>query len=597
MQNNSTGNTEHRCGYLGKRNKMSKRLILLLLTSVVMFRIPAQTLVASQNIIIEPNILYGLTNPLVNEGSPMTYYPADVAAKGAAFSMDYNNQGGTDFDGYPSGKIGAVKAGGIYYPGNFSLCGMPVQIQNLDYNFRINWSTSQANANDVNDKWWATINVIFDQAAANNEPDPLARDFDLVIQHIAYVQDDLTDKADDGYGPYWYFARNLNGSIKPFTLYLNGQTYSWAVRYKFFNYPAGDPDEYQNDKVHIKFIPINNNDKIPFFDHPLKLFIDCSKDYIAFLSLTASELLLANQKVAAPALWIKTLAAGYEVYEGNSTLRNDYFFVGIDNSPPGTVSDLSCSKVGNNINLNWDDLVISDLDHYTVYRSVNAGAYSVLMDIVRESNWTDSDVVPGNTYSYVVTASDRSYNESQVSASCSLSVSSLPVVLISLEAHAVNGNYIQVKWETSSEINNKEFVVEKSFALNEWAEIARLPGGGYSASVRHYTVFDRNPSSGVNFYRLKDVSVDGKITYSKIVSERFDRSKSIFAYPNPTNDFINIEGLCPENIRILSATGYDVTSLVSIKNSRETVIADLRKLPAGLYFLKSNCKTLKVVKN
>ena len=40
---------------------------------------------------------------------------------------------------------------------------------------------------------------------------------------------------------------------------IEGIEYQWAVRYKFFTYPEGDPNEHKNNKVHLKFIPIDNN--------------------------------------------------------------------------------------------------------------------------------------------------------------------------------------------------------------------------------------------------------------------------------------------------------------------------------------------------
>ena len=58
-------------------------------------------------------------NPVFDEGSNMTYASDTslIHLNGAAFSMHYINQdGGSNFDGYPSGIIGGVKKAGVYYP-------------------------------------------------------------------------------------------------------------------------------------------------------------------------------------------------------------------------------------------------------------------------------------------------------------------------------------------------------------------------------------------------------------------------------------------------------------------------------------------------
>mgnify|MGYP003879087085 CR=1 FL=1 len=375
----------------------------------------AQTTVAKQNVIIDTAVVYGLTNPLVNDSCPMTYYESEIDEKGAAFRFDYFNQGGSGFDGYPSGKIGSIKAGGKYSVGNPALCGMPVQIKDLDYDLRINWSTIRLNAADSDDKWWATINVIFDEDDADQEPDPSKRDFDLVIQHVSYLQDDFSDLPNTNNGRYWYFARDGQGNLKPFTLYLDGVEYQWAVRYKFFSYPSGNSNAHKNDKVHIKFIPIDNANPIPFFDHPLKDFIDCTKNYLQYISLTPSELSLANEKLAKDDLWIKQLAAGFEVYTGNYTLGNEFFFVNLDQASPQRILDLLLSRSKNGNLLSWPLSLDKGFDQFKVYRSENNGAFELVAEGIRENSYLDTDVLENSTYAYYVTQVDRSRNESDPS--------------------------------------------------------------------------------------------------------------------------------------------------------------------------------------
>lgn len=400
---------------------MLKKSTFITVFFLMTYSLKAQTVVNAFNTIIEPTIPMALTNPLYDEGSPMSYNPADVATKGAAFSLTYTNQGGTNFDGYPSGKIGSIKLRGDYYAADSSLSGMPVQIKNLKHLLRFNWDTFQQSASDISDVWWATINVIFDAGPADVEPDPLARDYDLVIQHVSYEQDDFKDVPNNGKGRYWYFARDtITQQLKPFTLHLNGQSYEWAVRYKFFNYPADSANAYQNDKVHIKFIPMNNNDTIPFFDHSLKSFVDATKEYLQYLPLTTAERELADQKVADPDLWIKGIAAGYEVYEGSFTVGNLFFYTSQDTTAPAAPQNLTCSLAGTTVNLDWDDATDADFEHYSVYRSVNMGAFVKVADSLYSSQWQDVNVSPNDQYQYFISASDRSYNASTPSDTCSL---------------------------------------------------------------------------------------------------------------------------------------------------------------------------------
>lgn len=373
--------------------------------------------VTSFTTVIKPNHNISLENALYDEGSFMTYdsSSAMINLNGAAFSIDYINQdGGTSFDGYPSGSIGGVRKSGVYYPGNYSACGMPVQLQSLEHDFRLKWKTFQINADDIDDKWWATINVIFDIGDSNLFPVGTERDFDIVIQFQRYEQDALADNPNTG-GAYWWFARDSNGDIKPFSLMIEGIDYQWAIRYKFFNYPSGHNSEHKNNKVHIKFIPIDNN-HIPLeLDHPLKRFVDATVDYLQYVNLPTAELNLANQKVANPNLWVKKVSAGYEVYSGNSTLGQDYFYTIVDNITPDEPTNLTLTPLANSFVLNWDTHPTDNYESYTVYRSENGGQFTKLDSLIYTNTYEDSTIVNGLDYQYYVTVLDRSFNESSPS--------------------------------------------------------------------------------------------------------------------------------------------------------------------------------------
>ena len=400
---------------INKRMKARWVFILtLLLTSVVKSQIDTIT---SFITILKSNHNIGLENPVFDEGSVMIYdsNPAVIDSNGAAFSIHYINQdGGDSFDGYPSGTIGGIKKTGIYYPGNYSVSGMPVQLENLENDFRIKWKTFQENANDPDDKWWATINVIFDIGDANLEPLQINRDYDLVIQFERYEQDDLTDKSNTG-GAYWWFARDSNGFIKPFSLMIEGVEYQWAVRYKFFYYPPGNPNEYKNDKVHIKFIPIDNNHIPSELDHPLKTFVDATVDYLQDVDLPNAERILANQKVGDPNLWVKSVSAGYEIYSGNSTIGQDHFYTVIDTIQPDSPTNLALTRLNDNFVLNWDINSSDSYESYTIYRSENEGPFTKLDSLVYTNNYEDATISNDKKYRYYITVLDRSLNESSPS--------------------------------------------------------------------------------------------------------------------------------------------------------------------------------------
>lgn len=264
--------------------------------------------------------------------SSMAYCNDDITNSGAAFELNYVDpnpntlQGG--MDGYTNGAIGGFQNGGTWYPSDASLTGMPILLSNLDDSMILQWKVSQDNAWDEDsdttsaDKWMASINMVFDSGDWNEKPDNDLRHYDVVIMSNSYnFKSELIDTLPDDTGnKRSYFARN-GDDLRTFDIVVEGKTYQYAVRYKFY-YNSGDA---RNDKVHVKFIPIDKNNVPPYLNHSVKAFIDSSKAYLKFTQIPDDRSALVEEKVADPTLYLKSIRAGYEVYKGESTLRNDYF--------------------------------------------------------------------------------------------------------------------------------------------------------------------------------------------------------------------------------------------------------------------------------
>lgn len=111
---------------------------------------------------IEVNKL-ALTNALNDHNvTAMTYCPDHVAEYGSAFELNYVYEGGTGMDGYPNGLVGGYKQNGRWIPSDKRLSGMPVRLSELSDDMVIQWKVSQENALGIEDKWMASINMIFD---------------------------------------------------------------------------------------------------------------------------------------------------------------------------------------------------------------------------------------------------------------------------------------------------------------------------------------------------------------------------------------------------------------------------------------------------
>ncbi|MCB9256763.1 MAG: T9SS type A sorting domain-containing protein [Chitinophagales bacterium] len=113
----------------------------------------------------------------------------------------------------------------------------------------------------------------------------------------------------------------------------------------------------------------------------------------------------------------------------------------------------------------------------------------------------------------------------------------LPVELLFLEAKAIQNEFIQLSWETLSEINNSGFEILRSEDGINFESIAWKIGAGSSTSLQDYFIHDYEVEQGqVYYYRLKQIDFDGSASLSAIVSAKLlveNGSTQIWVYPNP----------------------------------------------------------------
>jgi hypothetical protein len=163
----------------------------------------------------------------------------------------------------------------------------------------------------------------------------------------------------------------------------------------------------------------------------------------------------------------------------------------------------------------------------------------------------------------------------------------LPVKLISFTGKS-ESNSVKLSWQTSGEINSAFFEIEKSTDGNNFRQIGSAPTSGTTQSVKTYSFTDNKPFTGTNYYRLKQVDLDGRFTHSQVIKILLSKGNELFTvFPNPVSDFMNISYQGTENkiqLRLLNVTGqqikkYEVKAQPNIRIS----ISDLQK---GVYFIE-----------
>ena len=169
----------------------------------------------------------------------------------------------------------------------------------------------------------------------------------------------------------------------------------------------------------------------------------------------------------------------------------------------------------------------------------------------------------------------------------------LPVELLYFNAEVNEQKKVDISWATASELNNDYFVVQRSKDAINWQTVTEIDGAGNSNVFLSYATTDDLPFSGISYYRLKQVDIDNKTTYSDIRLVKLDVIDKISVYPNPVKNFciINLNQQSDiQTLELYNTNGTKVKS-VSVEKS-ETVNLDMSNLETGVYILYADNKVV-----
>ncbi len=111
----------------------------------------------------------------------------------------------------------------------------------------------------------------------------------------------------------------------------------------------------------------------------------------------------------------------------------------------------------------------------------------------------------------------------------------LPVEFITFDGLLLTDRTIRLNWTTSNSQDHSYFEVEKSLTNSSFTAIGRVTGG-----VPYYFI-DISPNAGNNYYRIKEVTLSGKVVYSRIINIVYNNGQLILTiYPNPVRDVVNL---------------------------------------------------------
>jgi hypothetical protein len=172
----------------------------------------------------------------------------------------------------------------------------------------------------------------------------------------------------------------------------------------------------------------------------------------------------------------------------------------------------------------------------------------------------------------------------------------LPLVWNSFTCKVDDDRHAALNWTVKSESNCLHYVVEKSQDALLWDQLAIVELNSAKQEESTYEYIDKEFNGHKTFYRIKQVDLDGKYTYSVINNVEAKSNVDISIYPNPCQNDLFID--IPVDVKSLPVEIFSLDGrLLIAKNITSSANRiQLSNLIPGMYILKTKNSTSSFIK-
>ena len=258
---------------------------------------------------------------------------------------------------------------------------------------------------------------------------------------------------------------------------------------------------------------------------------------------------------------------------------------------PPTPSGLTTTNVGtHNATLNFTTL--SCVKDFTIQYKITGTSSYTIINTASNGPYVLSGLDPNTEYTWRIVSVDSANglrgNFSDTANFTTTSV--LPVTFLNFDGTLINST-AKLTWSTATELNNSGFEVQKSSDGHSFAVIGFVKGSGNSSVVNTYNYTDAKVLSGDNYYRLRQVDIDGNFIYSSIIRLDFKNFDwAVFGNPVTSNSWVQLQIARTSNIviQILSIDGRVIKTIDkgNISEGTYSVPLNLGNVPSGIYIIR-----------
>ncbi|MES1214529.1 MAG: T9SS type A sorting domain-containing protein [Bacteroidota bacterium] len=163
----------------------------------------------------------------------------------------------------------------------------------------------------------------------------------------------------------------------------------------------------------------------------------------------------------------------------------------------------------------------------------------------------------------------------------------LPVTWISVDASVENKNNVMLGWKVV-EYGNKGFYIQHSEDGSTWEDIGFIKSRNIAETEQTYSYTYTASLSGRQYYRIRQVDIDGKESFSAVKVLNFNTNKSTIAvWPNPARNNIYIDNNSGTDNIATSVQLYDFSGKLNIDRKLQPGVntIDISSLSSGTYII------------
>jgi hypothetical protein len=172
-------------------------------------------------------------------------------------------------------------------------------------------------------------------------------------------------------------------------------------------------------------------------------------------------------------------------------------------------------------------------------------------------------------------------------------MATLPISWGEFTAIAKNGAVL-LQWETLSERNTKNFIIQHSVNNNDWKNIGTVNASGNADRAVQYSFTHTDPVSGMNYYRIVQFDQDNKSTMSSIRKLSFSiEETALVVMGNPVkNNVIKFRLSKQSPVMLISQSG---NILYNNQLQVGTHQINAGNFAAGMYMLNTPTSTAQII--